>query len=113
MTHFIRELPTAESQPTQLLHNVLGGDMEPPQIPDDREDTSGDANVTKDSFDSSSSSMRHPTTRYHFHGLASTQTQHEACVESEGSQKENTPTSGELKAATGLNSQPCSPRVTI
>ncbi|KIM87177.1 hypothetical protein PILCRDRAFT_815647 [Piloderma croceum F 1598] len=107
-----RELPTAESQPTQLLRNVLRGDMEPPPIPDDREDANGDANVTKDSFDSSSSSMRHPTTRYHFHGLASTQTQtqHEACVENEGSQKENTPTSGELKAATGLNSQPCSPR---
>jgi hypothetical protein len=113
--HFASDPPAAESQPTQLLHNVLWGGMEPPRVPHDREDvndTAEDANVTKDSFDSSSSSVRHPTTRYHFHGLAATQTQtqHEECAENGGSQKENNPTSGELQAAVGLNSQPCSPR---
>ena len=113
--HFASELPAAESQPTQLLRNVLGGGMESPRISDDREDANGtgdDANVTKDSFDSSSPSVRYPTARYHFHGLAATQTQtqHEGYTENEGSQKENTPTSGELKAPVGFNPQPCSPR---
>src|SRR5882762_7404180 len=78
--------PVVESQPTQLLQNVLGGGMEPPRIPHHRQDTNlavEDPNVTKDSFDSSSSSVRHSTNRYHFHGLAATQTQmqHDDCAE--------------------------------
>ena len=88
--------------------------MEPPRVPHHREDGNGiveDPNITKDSLDSSSSSVRHPTTRYHFHGLAATQTQtqHEECVDNGGSQKENTPASGELQGSLALNSQPCSP----
>ena len=87
--------------------------MEPTHIWRDREGTSHTAeqpNVNKDTLDSSSSSVRYSTNRYHFHGLATTQTQREGCAENEGSQKENAPASGDINASLEVNPQPCSPR---
>lgn len=74
--------------------------------------TEAEPNITKDSFDSSSSSVRNSAPRYHFHGLAATQTQtqHDESIDNEGSQKENTPASGELKSPMPSGSGAHSPR---
>lgn len=111
-----------ESQPTQLLENILGvgndggssSGIEPAHYPHEHEQTTRtveEPNITKDSFGSSSSSVRQPVTRYHLHGLAATQTQHDECADNEGSQKENNPTSAEIQASSGTNFQACSPRL--
>lgn len=105
---------SSESQPTQLLNNILSRGIASTRVSHDREGTNAtfeDPNVTKGSLDSSSSSMLHSAPRYHFHGLAATQqTQHEECAENdEGSQKENTPSAERNTTNRGSSPTSCAP----
>ncbi|KAJ7109464.1 hypothetical protein C8R44DRAFT_802593 [Mycena epipterygia] len=93
-----------ESQPSQLLKNVLE--------PEPEEDISSRNNtIPVDEYDyykdsSADSVNSHSAPQYHYHGLASTQTQSQQCDDEsnpndEGSQKENAGSSREALSSSG------------
>jgi hypothetical protein len=112
---FLSDVLAGESQPTQLLQNVLDSAYTCPDDSHTSVPAVDDLNVSNDfSSDSHTSRNSNSAPRYHFHGLAATQTQtqHEESGENEGSQKENISTmntSGENKQS---SSTPFHPRST-